>query len=215
MIRHLFLLLALAGCGDDDGPGTTNDDAGTADAGPPTRVEDLAVAETLTVAGITGRVEVVQDDRGMWHVYAETVEDALRAEGFLMARDRMGAMEFVRRSVEGRLAELASSVAPQLVGIDTDARWEGHVRNAREVLATLEPDELALLEAFSDGVNAYVERVRNDDEGLPDGVSDIVGRETLTDWTPLATLSIARYQAASLSFDYGDDVSMTDRAEKF
>src|SRR5687767_9609164 len=77
------------------------------DAGPPSRIEDLAIAEERTFPGLTAPVEVVTDGRGIPHLYAASLTDAAAVQGYLMARDRIGQMEFLRRAVSGRLAELA------------------------------------------------------------------------------------------------------------
>ncbi len=212
----LLLSLAMVGCGDDDvttDGGTDGGGGGDAatDGGAAT-IEDIPVEEQLSVPGLEGEVSAVQDDRGMWHIYAETLVDATRAEGYLMARDRFGEMEFIRRSATGRLAEAGGDGYFQG---DVDARFLGNRRNAQAIWDALDDENKTLLEAFSAGVTAYVEQIRTGELQLPRGVKQLfdvlaLGGLVLDDWTPLDTLAIARLQAAQLSYDVGDDIGMTE-----
>lgn len=199
-------LIAALGCGDDT---VTMTDAGT-DAGPPTTIEDLPVEEELAAPCLTGTVEVVQDDRGMWHIYGESIDDVVCAEGYLMARDRMTQMDLIRRNVTGRLAQLAGSIVPSLVDQDIAARFAGHTRNAQKIWDDMTPEEQAYLESFTAGINAYLAKLRAGDIALPRG-SGILQPEYIADWTPIDTLAIARYQAAALSYDPGSDLANTER----
>src|SRR5262245_55475377 len=136
----LAVLSLATACGDDDvAPPTDGGRDGSAtdaprDGGPPTTIEEVPVEETLALPCIPGDVSAVQDDRGMWHIYAATLDDAMCAEGFLMARDRFGQMEFIRRSATGRLAEAGGD---GYLDDDIDSRFAGHRRNAEAILATL------------------------------------------------------------------------------
>src|SRR5688572_27785212 len=101
----ILVVRLLGACGDGGGGTPTPDAAVVADAGP--RIEDLAVTETKTLAGLSAAVEVVRDTRGAPHIYARNLPDAVRVQAYLMARERFGQMEFLRRLTLGKLAELA------------------------------------------------------------------------------------------------------------
>ena len=201
------LVAAAVGCGDDDGTMMPVD--GGTDAGPPEVIEDLPIEEEISAPCLTGTVEVVEDDRGMWHIYGESIDDVICAEGYLMARDRLPQMELIRRNVTGRLAELAGSISPGLVQTDIASRFAGHTRNAQKIWDEMTPEEQGHLEAFSAGINAYMELVRNGDVALPRGAG-IISPDFLSDWTPLDTLAIARYQSAALSYSPGPEIELTD-----
>ena len=207
---------SLLGCGDDDGPGPT--DAGPADGGAvdaaldggiPTTIAELPVAERKTLPCAVESVDVVRDTRGMVHIYARDLHDASCAEGYMMAHDRMAQMEFIRRFATGRLAELASSFSPGLVNTDIQARFVGNARNAAAIYDTLPADERDLLQAYSDGVNAFREELVSGAVALPRGISDVLGADFISPWEPTDTLAIARYQAASLGYDGSSDADMT------
>jgi len=220
-MRSFVAWLALAAlcvaCGDDDssptpdaGPMPMEDAGPTEDTGPPDEIEDLPIDETRAMPGLMQSVDAVRDERGMWHIYASNLEDAMLAQGYLQAQDRMGQMEFIRRQATGRLAEYAGSLDSSLFDADVDARFEGYSRLAAEILPTLTDEERTLAEKYAEGVNAYIQRIRDGEAFLPRGVDLVTLPEQLTDWTVIETLAIARFQAAALSFDGNDDINRTD-----
>ncbi len=183
-------------------------------------LDDLPVSETLDLPGLEGPVDVVYDDRGIPHIYGTTVHDVILAEGFLMSRDRFGQMEFIRRNVLGRLSEVAEPLAPGIFEDDFDARVTGYGRMGRLIWEDLQdatdPVEVRTREtaqAFVDGINAYIARVRAGDENPTfegaEALNLIVFSSYFTDWEPSDVFAMARFQAMSLSFDAGADVNRT------
>jgi penicillin amidase len=218
MLLVLMGLASLAaGCGDDDmvmdgGLDAGDGDGGMGDGGPPTTIEEIPAEAELQIPGLTGTVSAVQDDRGMWHIYAEDLGDAFRAEGYLMARDRWGQMDLIRRQATGRLAQAAGALDDGLVEDDIDTRFAGWPRTAQALLDTLPAEEVELLQAFSDGVNVYVDEIRDGTRTLPRGTAQtwaLFGNR-MDYWAPIDTLSIARFQSAELSYDPGDDIGTSE-----
>ncbi len=109
----------------------------------------------ISVPGLDGEVEVVRDAQGIPQVYAETSHDLFYAQGFVQAQDRFYEMDVRRHITAGRLSEMLGEDA-----LETDKfiRTMGWRRVAEEELSMLEPETLAYLEAFSDGVNAYIDQ---------------------------------------------------------
>src|SRR5262249_35589164 len=54
-----------------------------------------------------GAVDVIFDEFAIPHIYGKTPEDVYRALGYLHATDRLLEMEFMRRTAEGTLSEVA------------------------------------------------------------------------------------------------------------
>ncbi|HEY9518657.1 MAG TPA: penicillin acylase family protein, partial [Gemmatimonadales bacterium] len=52
------------------------------------REAGLPARSSALIPGLSAPVEVLVDDRGVPHVFAATEEDAWRAQGYLVARDR-------------------------------------------------------------------------------------------------------------------------------
>ncbi|MCF8053411.1 MAG: penicillin acylase family protein [Desulfobacterales bacterium] len=112
---------------------------------------------TIELAGFSAPVKVFRDRWGVPHLYAETEHDLLFAQGFVQAQDRMWQMEANRRLAAGRLSEM---IGEDALDLDRLLRTLGFVRAAAREIAAADPHSRALLEAFSAGVNAYLQRHR-------------------------------------------------------
>ncbi|WP_438020329.1 penicillin acylase family protein [Sorangium sp. So ce315] len=169
-------------------------------ANPGTRTTTDPPADGVALAGLEGDVDVVVDDRGVPHVYATALHDAVMMQGYLMARDRFPQMEMLRRNVTGRLAEFIGALAPEALQADVAARAMGWKRVADRIDDELRADDPAkvALDAFAAGVNVYMQEVRDGEETLPDGADLLTvlllsKPEVFTDWTPQDSLAIVRY----------------------
>jgi penicillin amidase len=109
---------------------------------------------TLIVPSISRPVKIVRDETGVPTITGQTEADALFALGYAHAQDRLWQMEFDRRIGQGRISEL---VGP--AGVDTDRflRTLGVYRRAQAIARELDPQTLALVEAYCGGVNAYLD----------------------------------------------------------
>ncbi len=108
---------------------------------------------TIKVAGPGGSIDVVRDGYGVPHIYATTPEDAAFALGFVHAQDRLWQMEVNRRIGSGRLAEI---LGPAALDTDRFLRTLGVRRVAEANLAKIDPESRRLLQAYSQGVNAFL-----------------------------------------------------------
>lgn len=220
--------LVLAGCPSDPAPvdAATTVDTGTVVAEDGSTTEDAALppafclddveaGERLAIAGLSGPVEVVYDERGIPHIYGTTIHDVVMAQGYLMARDRYGQMDFIRRSVVGRLAEVAGTIDPSTIEMDYEARVAGYARMGRAIYDSLSPTSRSRVQAdaFAAGVNAYIAAVdaRIEDPRVRGGdlINLLTPRSVDREWTGADIFAMARFQSASLSFDAGADVSRT------
>jgi penicillin amidase len=109
------------------------------------------------IPGLDAPATVELDDRGVATIRAESVGDALRVQGWVVARERMFQLDLLRRSANGRLAELFGRSA---LPMDRTHRTWGFARVAEAAVPLLPAEERADLEAFAAGVNAYLEAHR-------------------------------------------------------
>lgn len=118
---------------------------------------------TLEVAGLQGEVEVLRDAQGIPHIYADTMGDLMRAQGYVQAQDRFFEMDTRRHITSGRLAELVGEP-----GVETDKviRTMGWRRVAEQELPMLKPQTRQALAAYTDGVNAWL-----DEQGSPSSMA--------------------------------------------
>ncbi|MDX6589171.1 MAG: penicillin amidase, partial [Solirubrobacterales bacterium] len=106
---------------------------------------------TIELEGLHGQVLVRRDRWGVPHIEAGEREDLYYAQGFCHAQDRLWQLDFYRRVVRGRVAEMAG---PEALPVDRLMRTLGIRRVAEREEAALEPELRALLERFCEGVNA-------------------------------------------------------------
>lgn len=198
-----FLTLS-AGCSN---PAKTNPTP-TDPFGPIGERADLPVAERVAIENLTGPVDVVRDKDGRPHIYASSMEDAARVEGYMVAQDRHVQVEFFRRVAEGRLAELLSDADASVIDTDISFRHLGLHRTAKKQYAALSPEQKTLVDAYADGVSQYFRAIRNGEVALPAGIL-IIQPSAFTDFTGEDALAIARLQTYSLSYDGDSDVSWT------
>jgi penicillin amidase len=104
--------------------------------------------------GLEGRVEVVRDDHGIPQLYGDSVDDLMRAQGYVHAQERFFEMDVRRHATAGRLAEMFGKDALES---DEYVRTMGWRRVAEKELAIVSPATRAALEAYADGVNAYLD----------------------------------------------------------
>ncbi|HEX2205660.1 MAG TPA: penicillin acylase family protein [Longimicrobium sp.] len=144
-----------------------------------------------TIAGLKDEVEVWRDSLGVPHVWAESEEDLFRAVGYVHAQDRLWQMELFRRVADGRMAEVLGA---RLVDTDRFLRTLGMGRAAAENERVLTPEARRLLQAYADGVNAWI---RGRSGPLPPEFM-VLGVEP-EPWTVRNSLSIAKIMAWDLA----------------
>jgi penicillin amidase len=146
---------------------------------------------TIGVAGLDGEVQVHRDANGIAHIQATTTHDLFLAQGYVHAQERMWQMEVWRHISAGRLAELFGG--EDQLETDRFIRTLGWRQAAERDLAAIGPEGLAVLEAYVEGVNAWLDAERGD-LGL---AWLVIGAEP-EPWTVLDTLTWGKVQAWNL-----------------
>ncbi len=111
-------------------------------------------AGTLNLPGLRESVSIVRDRHAVPHIKAASAQDAYFALGFVHAQDRLWQLQMNKRIVAGRLAEI---LGPAALDSDRFLRTLGVRRNAEAILARSSPETRAALQAYADGVNAYID----------------------------------------------------------
>ncbi|MDQ3165746.1 MAG: penicillin acylase family protein [Actinomycetota bacterium] len=158
----------------------------------------------ITVAGLQGPVEVLRDEAGIPQVYADTAHDLFFAQGYVQAQDRFFEMDFRRHLTSGRLSELFGSDA-----LETDmvVRTLGWRRVAERELAILDPDTRRFLQAYANGVNAYIEGKSGADLSFEYAVLAITGPDYAPEpWTPADSVAWLKAMAWDLRSNMSDEV---------
>lgn len=125
----------------------------------------------------TAAVEVVVDDAGIPHIYAQNDEDLFFGYGYQLARDRMLQIAMFRRFAYGRLSEVLGDDGPGSVGRDAlmDDRfarifnWKHYGKLDAELMAKEDPAYHALMRAWVAGINARVAEIGSGEVERPWG----------------------------------------------
>jgi penicillin amidase len=125
-----------------------------------------AAAQELNyaVSGLEKEAEIIVDEWGVPHIYANTHYDAFFVQGFNAARDRLWQIDVWRRRGLGKLSEV---FGPEYVEQDRATRlflYRGDMY--REWLA-YGSDAKRIAEAFTSGINAYIDLIDEHPELLP------------------------------------------------
>jgi penicillin amidase len=159
--------------------------------------------ETVDVAGVQRKATVLRDTFGVPHVFAKSEHDAYFMVGYLHAQDRLFQMDSSRRQASGTLAEL---LGPSALEDDAALRTVGLRRAAMRSLGAISPQSRAVLEAYADGVNAWLAA-----NPLPSEYAALeLTKANVPPWTALDSMAILKLLAFGLSFDL-DDIDNTLR----
>ncbi|HTS46474.1 MAG TPA: penicillin acylase family protein [Bryobacteraceae bacterium] len=118
--------------------------AGAATAGAP---------EKVTIAGLSQPVEILKDRWGISHIYAKNETDLFFAQGYNVARDRLFQLELWRRQATGTVSEI---LGRRELKRDIGNRLFMYRGDLKQELNWYHPRGESIIQAFVDGVNAYI-----------------------------------------------------------
>jgi penicillin G amidase len=158
----------------------------------------------LSVVGLRDRVDVIRDSHGIPQIYADNPNDLFFAQGYVQAQDRFYEMDFRRHLTAGRLSELVGADA-----IETDefVRTLGWRDVAQREVEQLRPATRRYLEAYSDGVNAYIEDKSAGELSLEYTMLSVTGPDYAPEpWTPADSVAWLKAMAWDLRGNMEDEI---------
>lgn len=117
-----------------------------------------------SVSNVDKPVEILVDRWGVSHIYAGSVEDAFFAQGYNVAKDRLWQIALWRRRGLGNLSEVFGS---DYLQHDIAARHLLYRGAMDQEWASYGDDAKSKVEAFVNGVNAYIDLIRKNEAKLP------------------------------------------------
>ncbi len=161
----------------------------------------------LQVGGLKASVEVIRDQFGIPHIYAENRDDLYRAQGYVHAQERFWQMDFWRHTGKGRLSELFGK---SQLETDQFLRMMGWARVAQKEVEHLDEVSQSILQAYSEGVNSYLADHQGSKLSLEHGILRLTNRNYKPEpWTPLDSIVWGKV----MSWDLGMNLSTeTNRA---
>lgn len=155
---------------------------------------------TLTIAGLQAPVTVYYDEFGIPHIYADNTHDLFFAQAYIHSTDRFWQMEWWRLYSAGRQAEIGG---PSYAGFDMFIRTLDFTGAAERDLSVMSPDALIILEAYNEGVNAYIDSRSPAEAALEFEILAEQGVEwDIAPWTLNDTLRWFKMMALDLSGNF-------------
>lgn len=124
--------------------------------------KNVQIPATFEIEGLLDDVQVVYDDRMVPHIFAKNEHDLFFTQGYITASHRLWQMEFQTHFAAGRISEI---VGEKAIDLDRIQRRKGLLYSAELTVEAFERDSLAnaILQAYSDGVNAYINSLKYKD----------------------------------------------------
>ena len=159
----------------------------------------------LTLRGLESSVEILRDRWGVPHIYASNLRDVFFGVGYAQAQDRLWQMEFNRRLASGTLSEIAGE---QGLEVDRLVRRIGFRRMAEREWQEADEEERAIAEAFSAGVNAYLDVGR-----LP--LEFTLLRRRPAPWSSIDGIAFGRFISWTLAGNWDTEILRSWTIERF
>jgi penicillin amidase len=149
----------------------------------------------IPLDGLDGEVRITRDANAVPHIRATTDHDAFFALGLVHAQDRLWQMELNRRAAQGGLSALMGA---RTVELDRLVKTLDIYGLASRSLESQTPETRAALDAYAQGVNAWIRHVN--DQALGRGAPEFfLFTGGLAPWTPADSLAVLKMMALRLS----------------
>lgn len=163
------------------------------------------VSGELELPALSAPVTVYRDEYGITHLYADTPEDLFTAQGYVHAQDRFWSMDFNRHVTAGRLAELFGA---DQVPTDAYLRTMGWRRVAEAEYDLLAEETRRYLDAYAEGVNAYLEGKSATEVSLEYAVLAATNSEyEIEPWSAVDSLAWLKAMAWDLAGNMHDEIA--------
>jgi penicillin amidase len=148
---------------------------------PPAKIDR---SDTLRAGGLNQPVEILRDRWGVHHIYAKNEHDLFFAQGYSAARDRLFQFEIWRRQATGTVAEI---LGRKELKRDIGTRLHMFRGDLKAELNWYHPHGEAIVTAFVEGINAYVDEALRRPADLPMEFA-LLGIQPQK-WTPAVVIS--------------------------
>jgi len=155
---------------------------------------------TIKIEGLQNEVDIHWDPYGVPHIYADNETDLYFAAGYVHAQDRLWQMTLMQISAEGRFAEFFGE---DLIPYDEYQRTLGFWHTAKKIETEADEHLLRLLQAYSDGINAYTAA---NYKKLPIEFS-LTGVKPI-EWTPTHSFALSRLMAWDQNINWWSEMTL-------
>ena len=124
----------------------------------------LSCSNSIELGGIMDEVEVLRDNYGINHIYANNQNDLFFMQGYLAAKDRLFQFEIWRRQATGTVSEIFGEDELER---DIGTRLFKFRGDMKDELNHYHEDGFEIVSSFVSGVNKYIEEVNANPDLLP------------------------------------------------
>lgn len=158
----------------------------------------------LDLPQLSQPVQIIFDDRLVPHIFAQNMADAAFAQGYITAKFRIWQMNMTTRAASGQLAAVVGEKALER---DKLQRRKGMTWAAERTLQHWKqtPTEYNIIEAYAQGVNAYLSSLDPKDYPLECKLMDFTPQQ----WSPLHSALVFKSMAEMLS-SRNDDIQASN-----
>jgi penicillin G amidase len=128
------------------------------------RTTDEIEETSYALEGLKEPAEILVDQWGVPHMYAEDIEDIAFVQGFNAARDRLWQIDLWHRRYLGELSEV---IGEEWIEHDRAARLFTYRDDMDEEWAAYGPDAETIATGFAEGVNAFIDQIEDNPDLLP------------------------------------------------
>ena len=116
----------------------------------------LSCSNSIELGGIVDEVEVLRDNYGINHIYANNQNDLFFMQGYLAAKDRLFQFEIWRRQATGSVSEIFGEDELER---DIGTRLFKFRGDMKDELNHYHEDGFEIVSSFVSGVNKYIEDI--------------------------------------------------------
>ncbi len=155
---------------------------------------EVDFAEKVAIPNLSDEVVVYYDSILIPHIYAQNDYDLYKAQGYVTAQNRLWQMEFQTYASAGRISEI---IGADVLEFDRYKRRNGLLYAAEKSAKAMEEDDLtgAILNAYTEGVNAYVNSLKYKDLPIEYKLLDYKPEN----WSNLKSALLLKYMADDLA----------------
>ncbi len=155
--------------------------------------------EIILNSGVQQDVNILYDERGVPHIYAENMEDLLFGQGYAIAKERLWQMDITTRAMEGTTSEILGEVS---LSADMESRRLGIPRAAEVAVKSWAKNEQGMkyIASFCNGINHYISNLSDDEYPLE---FKLLGYKPQK-WSPFRTALFIKAMAKTLNYRYED-----------
>ena len=163
-------------------------------------------------SGQSGDEIVIKRDKfGVPHVFAPDRRAVSYGAGYALAQDRLWQMHVFRNLGKGSLSRI---LGPLVLEIDQDTRfWTYTAEERARRFETWPADLRADLEAFVDGINAWIDQANSDPSKLPFEFT-MTGETPIPEWTVDDSMALQDFLILTFGAGGGNELQYAQLAKK-